>query len=585
MTAAQPLYLGPPDRALFGWLHRPAQAKARNTGIVFCNPFGYESVCSHRSIRQFAMEAAQAGIAALRFDYDGTGDSAGDDLEPQRVQAWVQSTRHAADALLKHAGVDRVAFVGIRLGAAIATLAAEGRPDIESIVAIAPTVNLNAYVRELRMLQLAMDARRAVVRENISGVVEACGFLLSEETRTHMRSVDLSRATAAPAPRVLIFDRAGLPGNDDWADQLRGRGAQVERVTIGNAAQNIQDTVESHIADETIQKTLHWLMTSSSAMARHCEGVTAPSRGQMSSAVEESAVHFGPSSNLFGIVSAPAVRARGGAPVKAIMLLNSGGVHHIGPNRLYVTLARRWAALGHVVLRMDLAGLGDSAAHSGEPANVIYARRALEDVREGIEYLKREWGATEVHALGICSGAYHAFKAAVARQPLAGVILINPLTFFWKESVSLEFPEYRVAADIMRYRTKLFSPSSWLRLLRGRVNLWAMSQVLGRRAFGVTAEWSHALARLLRIPISEDLAAELRRVIAAGVELKFIFAARDPGVELLRTKGGSQARKLCERGAMKVETVAGADHTFTDRAAREQLIGLLAERLDRPAAS
>ena len=39
--------------------------------------------------------------------------------------------------------------------------------------------------------------------------------------------------------------------------------------------------------------------------------------------------------------------------------------------------------------------------------------------------------------------------AAAARLPLDGVVLINPLTFFWQEGMSLKYPEHRVAADIM----------------------------------------------------------------------------------------------------------------------------------------
>jgi len=78
----RPLYFGREDRPLFGWLHRPAEGATGALGLVICNPFGNEAISTHRTIRQMADAAARAGIAALRFDYDGTGNSAGHDLDP-----------------------------------------------------------------------------------------------------------------------------------------------------------------------------------------------------------------------------------------------------------------------------------------------------------------------------------------------------------------------------------------------------------------------------------------------------------------------------------------------------------------------
>jgi hypothetical protein len=97
MTRGEPLYFGPEARPLFGWLHR-APAPAR-LALAICNPFGYEAICTHRVLRHFAQAAAAAGVPALRFEYDGTGNSAGDDRDPERLASWVASVGHAVDAL------------------------------------------------------------------------------------------------------------------------------------------------------------------------------------------------------------------------------------------------------------------------------------------------------------------------------------------------------------------------------------------------------------------------------------------------------------------------------------------------------
>ena len=72
--AAVPLFFGAASRSLFGWYHAPAEPR-RATGVVICNPIGDDDVRAHRPLRHLAERLARAGLAVLRFDFDGTGDS------------------------------------------------------------------------------------------------------------------------------------------------------------------------------------------------------------------------------------------------------------------------------------------------------------------------------------------------------------------------------------------------------------------------------------------------------------------------------------------------------------------------------
>jgi len=608
---SQPLYFGPEDRPLFGWLHAPAAASRPALGLVICNPFGNEAICAHRSLRHLAERAADAGIPALRFDYDGTGDSAGHDFDPDRLSAWLASVGLAADTLRELTGIERLCFFGIRLGAALATLAAGARNDVVGLATLAPVVDGKSYVRELRMLRRAMDSKRNITRDVDSEVLESAGFALSAPTQASLSAIDLQRLERRPAPRVLILDRAELPARDDWALHLRAQGANVHRTSVRGYTEMMLDSHESIVPEEVIDTAVAWLVDISPELtpvaavdpvvalcaaagktkrvARRCADLQHSCPDPVLAeapqvAIQELAVHFGDLPKLFGIVSAPVARARcAGRPTKAILLLNSGAVHRVGPSRLYVALARHLSRLGHVVLRMDIAGIGDSAPRLGEPENVVYARHALRDVSSAIEYLQREWGAAEVRAVGLCSGAYHAFKAAVAQMPLSGVILINPLTFFWKEGMSLKYPEYRIADDISRYRSNMLSLASWRKLLSGRVDLWDLVQVLGRRVHALALMPLRATARLLKMPLADDLPTELLRIASAAIDLQFVFAAADPGLELLRNQGGPTARHLRSLGQLRVELIADADHTFTDLATRASLALMLARRLHAPA--
>ena len=75
--------------------------------------------------------------------------------------------------------------------------------------------------------------------------------------------------------------------------------------------------------------------------------------------MREQAVLFGKTRSLAGVVTDPP-KSTEDRKRPAIVLLNSGLVHKVGPNRLNVKLARMLATMGFPVLRFDLSGIGDS---------------------------------------------------------------------------------------------------------------------------------------------------------------------------------------------------------------------------------
>ena len=238
-TRAEPLFFSPsespsesPERPRFGWLHRPSEPAA-GLGLVICNPFGYEWICAHRSIRHFAEGAAAAGVPALRFDYDGTGDSAGTDRDAGRVGAWVASARDAIDALRRATGVEKVCVLGVRFGALIGALAAADRDDVSGFIGVAPLTSGKAYLRELRALQMSMGLTAPPATSVTSADErEAVGFPITAETQTALGGIDLVAQGVRPAGRVLLLDRDDLPTTDPWAQRLRALGVAVRQERI-----------------------------------------------------------------------------------------------------------------------------------------------------------------------------------------------------------------------------------------------------------------------------------------------------------------------------------------------------------------
>ena len=206
---AEPRYFGPSARTSFGWLHRPAEElHPEAIGLIICNPFGYEALCAHRSLRHMAEAAAALGVPALRFDYHGTGDSPGDDRDPARWGAWLASVHHAVDELRRSTRVERVCLLGLRLGATLAAMVSCERDDVAGLVAIAPVVSGKAWLREVRVLQLALGHTAPPSGFELpAGAQESAGFLIAAETREAIARADLDALPRAPAPRVLLLDR------------------------------------------------------------------------------------------------------------------------------------------------------------------------------------------------------------------------------------------------------------------------------------------------------------------------------------------------------------------------------------------
>jgi pimeloyl-ACP methyl ester carboxylesterase len=573
----QPGFFGATDRARFGWLHRPATTQA-DIALVIVAPFGYEAICAQRSLRHLAEQAARAGLIAVRFDLDGCGDSAGDDLEPDRVDAWLASISDACD-LARHAGASRIVLAGVRLGALLAIRAAEQRDDVAGLVAIGMPASGKAFVREGRALQMALGlaAPANPVAARDESVQELVGFALTEQTRTAITQMDVNSVTRRPAPAVLLLDRDDLAGNDTWATHLRGLGADVAQQRLSGYVDMVLDPHRAQVPQAILDAAVAFAaqrppLATTAAIAPVVELRAQARIGAGDTTVIEEIAAI--DDCLRGIVTQP----QDGAPRRALILLNAGGIGRIGPNRLGVEFARELATRGYLVLRMDQSGIGDSDTRKGGVENTVYSEQAVADVGVAVAWVRRT-GVSDIAVAGLCSGAYHALKAAQAAQPIDAVVAINPLTFDYKPGMPLDFAAFRVTADAARYNSSMRSTQSWRKLLRGQVDVRRVVRVLAHRAGSLVGRHAKNIARRLRIPLPHDLGSALIAMTRRGVAVHFLFAAADPGNTMLNEQGGSVVRRLVEDGKLSIRIIDGPDHTFTPRWSHRALFDALVEAL------
>jgi pimeloyl-ACP methyl ester carboxylesterase len=596
-TKVEPTYFDSGDHRLFGWLHQPSFGTARGTGLVICNPFGFEAVCSHRSLRTVAAMAAGVGIPTLRFDYQGTGDSADIDPHANQLEVWSNDVLAAIDALQRLTGVERVYLLGIRLGALLAVMAARHRNSLAGIILISPIISGRRYLRELRTAQRAasLAAISEPGRGNESqtigdGSMEASGFPLSAATLAALTGFDLP-LSFTPGFAMLIIDDSRMPVARGWVEAISAA-AEIKYLALSGLIEMIYTAPHDAKPSEAILSTvLEWLQRDlvgdmgvaevgsgdrSDEYAQASNTLTLPGNEPTRDAtLTEQALLIGSDPAIFGILTRPRqdeMRRR------AVILINAGATYHAGPNRFYVSLARRWALSGYFVLRLDLAGLGDSDTRCGRTDNEVFPAAALDDIRVAIEFLRNRCAIYDVTLCGFCSGAYHALRAAVAQLPVNRILLVNPENFFWKQGTDLHALE---PAEVVRrtrgHRERIFSLAAWKRLLTGQIDLWRIARIYVQRPLLALESQLRDCARLLGVRLPHDLGSELETISARGVRVVFIFAYGEAGIELLHIQAGSSIKRLKDRCSIHI--IEGADHIFSRSAPRAILGNILNNEL------
>ena len=137
--------------------------------------------------------------------------------------------------------------------------------------------------------------------------------------------------------------------------------------------------------------------------------------------MKEKVIIAGDKKNLIGILC-EAKKEGFGTQKPSVLLLNAGLVHRIGPFRMNVDLSRELSELGYDVLRVDISGIGDSDKIANDSRS--YEQRNLDDIGEFVKYLSSN-NPQGVVVIGLCTGADHSHKAAVAYKEVVGTILFD----------------------------------------------------------------------------------------------------------------------------------------------------------------
>jgi len=213
----EPMFFGPAG-SLFGIYHPPGRSPQRPVAIVLCYPAGHEALRMHRSFRNLATWLARTGFPVLRFDYSGSGDSAGEGTDAT-LEAWQDDLQAAIDEVRRRSGATRVAIAGQRLGASLAWNVAHLRSDVELLVLWDPVVNGRQYLEQLRAVERAWRDRADRRGAGEPAPDHLLGSPLSAGMQRQIEALDL---VASPCPRAQVFAIMASDAAEEaaWRDRI-----------------------------------------------------------------------------------------------------------------------------------------------------------------------------------------------------------------------------------------------------------------------------------------------------------------------------------------------------------------------------
>jgi hypothetical protein len=570
------MWLGTPDRSLFAWLEVPDDGLVAGA-VVICPTMGLEAAYSVRAVRDLSQRLARAGLAALRFDYAATGDSAGAWRDPELVAEWLGDIRIAIDAV-RDLGVARVSIVGLRIGATLAAAELARGGPVDDAVLWDPCATGRAFLRE----QIALSALRRdlAVQWGIAekggpsdaaevdddGVIAAPGVVFSAATAADLRPVAIPPAGALGS-RELVLARKGRRLERALAERLSQPHVEATEVP-GQEDLFGEDRITP---GPTLDRIVTWLSEPGGPVAP----LTMPEPRPLAThrepggpAVRERPLALGPL-RLFGILTEPENDLAPSAPL--VLFLNVGLIAHQGPARLWVELARACASAGTArCLRVDLSGIGDSPVRPGRTEMQGFPLDALKDMTD-IRRAAPGHGSALI-LIGVCSGADHAIGSALA-EPVASICIINPAMYATQlgDDEAAEgtgggalaeapgHPVWGATGPLLTRVKERLAPHKGLTRWIPAPGWWVMKRWL----------------------MNGSPARTLERLVESGADLFLVVGSR----EGRRVYRGEQRRlrALVAGGHVHMETVPHLEHSLLDRASHERVAELFLDYVTRRA--
>jgi hypothetical protein len=253
-----PFYFGDSDKQLYGVYDPPKSNEFSDTGVLLCYPMAQEYMRCHWASRQLVSHLSRAGMHCMRFDYYGTGDSAGMASDASLGQ-WRSDINTGLTELKDISGASKVSLVGLRLGAAISATAPVKNHRVRNLVLWDPVVSGSLYIDSLREMHKSLLDRLKRLHRNrknqhYSGMEELIGFRYSDRMITEIESIKLLELMEFNAENVFLIVSEQREEYEQLKEHLQSLGLLKGYQLITSPAEwdNLYEIENALIANEVI---------------------------------------------------------------------------------------------------------------------------------------------------------------------------------------------------------------------------------------------------------------------------------------------------------------------------------------------
>ena len=244
---------GNEGQQIAGTLHLP-NGVGPHPGVVLCHGFTGMRLEAHFLFVKTSRALEQAGIASLRFDFRGSGESEGE-FRDMTVEGEVSDALKAVDVLCAVPEVDerRVGVLGLSLGGFVAACVTGLEKRVKSTVLWSAVANMS------EAMERRLDAEQRLLLEE-HGYIDIGGHGLGKGFVDRVRALNPLELIARSSQPLLIVhgtaDESVRPEHADRYEAAARRGdRRVEKFMVEGA-----DHTYATLADEqtVIERTVAW---------------------------------------------------------------------------------------------------------------------------------------------------------------------------------------------------------------------------------------------------------------------------------------------------------------------------------------
>jgi dipeptidyl aminopeptidase/acylaminoacyl peptidase len=240
---------------IVGMLHMP-EGRTRVPAALLLHGFTGHKAEIHRMFVKLARKLTEHGIACLRFDFRGCGDSAGE-FEEMTLRTKLCDATAALKFLLRHKRVNpkRIALVGLSLGGAVAVhLFGREKTHIKTLVLISPVAD-GAVILD----QFATPEAVASLAQ--TGIADYFGNLVGVQfIRQFADMKPLREVTKCQCPVLLLHgendETVPVEHTNQYERALQSSKREIKKIIIPDA----DHTFNRHLWEQRVLlETVNWI--------------------------------------------------------------------------------------------------------------------------------------------------------------------------------------------------------------------------------------------------------------------------------------------------------------------------------------